>query len=49
LPNFRYGKVDLNFMQDHPFQIRFCFVYNWRTSWTSKLKSTRTPSPSLKP
>jgi hypothetical protein len=28
LPNFRYGKVDLNLMQDHPFQIRFCFVYN---------------------
>jgi hypothetical protein len=23
LPNFRYGKVDLNLMQAHPFQIRF--------------------------
>jgi hypothetical protein len=28
LPNFRYGKVDLNLMQAHPFQIRFQFVYN---------------------
>jgi hypothetical protein len=43
------GKVDLNLMQAHPFQIRFCFVYNSRTSWTSKLRSTRTPSPSSKP
>jgi hypothetical protein len=28
LSNFRYGKVDLNLMQAHPFQIRFHFVYN---------------------
>jgi hypothetical protein len=34
------GKVDLNLMQAQPFQIRFRFVYNWRTSWTSKLRST---------
>jgi hypothetical protein len=42
------GKVDLNLMQAHPFWIWFRFVYNWRTSWTSKLRSTRTPSPSSK-
>jgi hypothetical protein len=43
------GKVDLNLMQAHPFRIRFHFIYNWRTSWTSKLRSARTPSPSSKP
>jgi ribosomal protein L32 len=28
LPNFRYGQVDLNLMQAHPFRIRFGFIYN---------------------
>jgi hypothetical protein len=44
-----WAKVAILLMQAHPFRIWFRFVYNWRTSWTSKLRSTRTPSPSSRP
>jgi hypothetical protein len=36
------GKPEL--MQVHPFKIWFLFLHNSRTSWTSKLRSTRMSS-----
>jgi hypothetical protein len=38
------SKVNPDLMQVRPFKIWFLFVHNSRTSWTSKIRSTRTSS-----
>jgi hypothetical protein len=38
------SEVNPDLMQVCPFKIWFPFVHNLRTSWTSKLRSTRTSS-----
>jgi hypothetical protein len=49
LPNFRYGQGRPQFNASSSIPNSVPLRIQLRTSWTSKLRSTRTPSPSSKP
>jgi hypothetical protein len=49
LPNFRYGQGRPQFNASSSIPNSVALRIQLRTSWTSKLRSTRTPSPNSKP